>query len=500
MRIRTPASRGSFRLRFAVFDVIWAAASPALAIYFRDVALYFPERINVTLIYCGISFGFALSTFLLFRIRDGMADYFSVHDALDVAKAVVVAELLTILVLFTVTRLDGIPRSTPIIHALILAAGLVFARTLVRMVKTERRETALPASAATEHIIMIGSTKLTSLYMKLVEAYSPRTRRVIAILDDNPRRIGRAVAGTLVMGPPFHLEPIIHEFADHGVLVDRVIVGGDPDMLSVEQLDQIDRVCATHEIRLDFVPSLVGLSTLQTEPLETPAKMAQEPTSFSVPRFFRAKRIIDLTVGFILLVLLLPIFLFVAGLVLLDVGSPVFFWQQRVGTMRRNFLLHKFRTLKTSFDWRGQPIPDSERLSWIGKLLRKCRLDELPQLLNVLVGDMSLIGPRPLLPRDQPPDASMRLMVRPGITGWAQVNGGKMLTSAEKGELDDWYIRNASFWLDIRIFIKTVIVMFRGERRIDTESESETTAVKPNAKFSAASKRSATYSKPRFRN
>ena len=84
-------------------------------------------------------------------------------------------------------------------------------------------------------------------------------------------------------------------------------------------------------------------------------------------------------------------------------------------------------------------------MSWIGYLLRKFRLDELPQLLNVLVGDMSLIGPRPLLPHDQPADPTLRLMVRPGITGWAQVNGGKLLTPEEKNALDEWYVRNASF-------------------------------------------------------
>jgi len=200
MRMRSPASRGSFQIRFAVFDVTWAAASPVLATFFYDVTLYSPPRIGDTFLYCIISFCFALIAFLLFRIRDGIADHFSVHDAIDVAKAVVVAELLTILVLFTVTRLDGIPRSTPILHALILAAGLVFARTLVRMLKTERREVALPVAPAAEHIIMIGSTKLTSLYMKLLEAYSPQTRRVIAILDNDPQLIGRSVGGIRVMG------------------------------------------------------------------------------------------------------------------------------------------------------------------------------------------------------------------------------------------------------------------------------------------------------------
>src|SRR5262249_58330541 len=114
------------------------------------------------------------------------------------------------------------------------------------------------------------------------------------------------------------------------------------------------------------------------------------------------------------------------AVVLLDVGSPIFFWQRRVGIYGQGFHIHKFRTLKPAYDAQGQPHPSADRVSWAGALLRKFRLDELPQLLNVLVGDMSLIGPRPLLPHDQPSNAIARLMVRPGITGWAQVNGGKL--------------------------------------------------------------------------
>ena len=101
----------------------------------------------------------------------------------------------------------------------------------------------------------------------------------------------------------------------------------------------------------------------------------------------------------------------------------------------------------------------------IGRLLRKTRLDELPQLFNVLVGDMSLIGPRPLLPHDQPTNPSVRLSARPGITGWAQVNGGNLVTVDEKGALDEWYIRNASLWLDLRIVGLTFLFLLTGERR-----------------------------------
>src|SRR5262249_52713468 len=120
-------------------------------------------------------------------------------------------------------------------------------------------------------------------------------------------------------------------------------------------------------------------------------------------------------------------------------------------------------TLKPAHDDQGQSTAD--RVSRIGALVRKSRLDELPQLLNVLVGDMSLIGPRPLLPHDQPSNSAVRLMVRPGITGWAQVNGGKLITPEEKNALDEWYVRNASLWLDLKIIGKTIVFMFCGESR-----------------------------------
>ena len=155
-----------------------------------------------------------------------------------------------------------------------------------------------------------------------------------------------------------------------------------------------------------------------------------------------------------------------ALLVLWDVGSPVLFWQQRIGRSGRSFLLYKFRTLQPPFNGLGQAIP-KVRLSAIGYILRRSRIDELPQLFSVLVGDMSLIGPRPLLPQDQPTNANDRLTVRPGITGWAQVNGGNLITREEKGALDQWYIRHLSLWLDLRIALFTLRFLFTGERRFE---------------------------------
>ena len=194
------------------------------------------------------------------------------------------------------------------------------------------------------------------------------------------------------------------------------------------------------------------------------ANAAQAP-GVALPFYFRFKRIIDFVAAAVMIIGLSPLWVLVGLLALLDVGLPILFWQQRPGLNGHYFLLHKIRTLRPPFDWRAEKVPEEQRLSAIGRLLRRTRLDELPQLLNVLVGDMSLIGPRPLLPQDQPPTPTLRLVVRPGITGWAQVNGGALLSPKEKDELDEWYIRNASPWLDLRIAGLTILWLITGSRR-----------------------------------
>jgi lipopolysaccharide/colanic/teichoic acid biosynthesis glycosyltransferase len=294
----------------------------------------------------------------------------------------------------------------------------------------------------------------------------------MAVLDDRPEMFGRAIDGVRVIGPPDHLEAVVNEFAEHGIRISHVIVGGDSDMLSPATLPEIRRICEAHEIKLDFVPALIGLQRLQSPAEAADTIEAEEPTmpvpELALSSYLAVKRYLDLFATVTLLLVFLAFWLLLGMVALWDVGSPIFFWQQRLGQGGRPFLLYKIRTLKLPFDWRGRKIPEAECLSAIGRLMRKCRLDEAAQLLNVLVGDMCLIGPRPLLSRDQPANPSVRLSVGPGITGWAQVNGGKLLAPEETDALDEWYIRNASFWLDLRILFLTVQCVFRGERRGET--------------------------------
>ncbi|HVZ52622.1 MAG TPA: sugar transferase [Pseudolabrys sp.] len=477
MRIPSPASRGSFAIRFSAFDVFWAFAAPWLALWIRGAQVLTRSDWAAVALFCGIALISSLVGFLFFRIREGMTHLFSVHDALAVAKAVLLSEFVTCLVLFSVTRLDGIPRSTPLIHALLLSAGLVSARAFLRMAYGDVDVPAPASEGAVEHIIVIGSNRLSALYIGMLRAYSRERYRVIAMLDERPEMAGRSTAGFRVLGPPAHLVPVIEEFKEHGIRTDRVIVGGDANFLDPETIGEIRRICSGYQIRLDFIPQLIGLDALQTAPAQSePMPLRASAARFALPRYLVVKRYIDFCFSLTLIVLLMPLFALIALVVLLDVGSPVYFWQRRIGMDGQSFQMHKFRTLKPSYDGEGNRI-SSDRMSWIGFVLRKFRLDELPQLLNVLVGDMSLIGPRPLLPHDQPADPTLRLMVRPGITGWAQVNGGKLLTPEEKNALDEWYVRNASLWLDLRIAILTALFLLVGERA----APAKTATAKPTA-------------------
>ena len=192
--------------------------------------------------------------------------------------------------------------------------------------------------------------------------------------------------------------------------------------------------------------------------------------------YLSVKRLIDVVVSATALVLLAPVMLIVAVLVRVVMGGPVLFRQERPGVDERIFTLYKFRTMTDGRDEQGNLLPDGERLTRPGRFLRRFSLDELPQLWNVLRGDMSLVGPRPLI-KDYLPFYNERQRrrhsVRPGITGWAQVNGRNLLTWEERFDLDVWYVQNRSLWLDIRIVLKTFVLVLtgRGVSQTDTTAK-----------------------------
>ena len=173
----------------------------------------------------------------------------------------------------------------------------------------------------------------------------------------------------------------------------------------------------------------------------------------------KIKRVTEFTLAFIALIIFSPILLIVGVGVRIKLGSPIFFRQSRVGLNGEIFEMVKFRTMKDAYDAEGNLLPDEERLTAFGNFLRKSSLDELPELWNVLKGNMSLVGPRPLLVEYLPlysEEQMKRHNVRPGITGYAQVNGRNNISWTKKFELDVYYVENFSLWLDIKILFQTV--------------------------------------------
>jgi len=178
------------------------------------------------------------------------------------------------------------------------------------------------------------------------------------------------------------------------------------------------------------------------------------------------KRFVDIVVSSILLIILFPIILVVSMFVFAKLGKPILFKQTRPGYLGKPFQVYKFRTMLNTSRDNGELLPDALRLNKFGLFLRKTSLDELPQLINVLKGDLSLVGPRPLLMQyleRYTPEQARRHEVRPGITGWAQVNGRNAISWEEKFKLDVWYVDNRSFWLDMKILWLTAKKVIRSE-------------------------------------
>lgn len=178
------------------------------------------------------------------------------------------------------------------------------------------------------------------------------------------------------------------------------------------------------------------------------------------------KRIFDLLIAVPSCVVLLPLAVLLVILVRIMIGSPVFFLSQRPGLHAKPFILYKFRTMKDILDARGNLLPDAERMIPLGRILRSLSLDELPELFNVIKGDMSLVGPRPLLMQyldRYAPGQARRHEVKPGITGWAQVNGRNAISWGQKFALDVWYVENGSILLDTRIIALTIWKILKRE-------------------------------------
>jgi len=466
-RFNVPSSRTRVFSRLTPFDCFWAAVSPVLAFLIRDGAI---NRVDSVTIYCAIALVASLIAFQWFKISSPIPAFFSFHDAFVVTKACLTTIALTAVVLFVFTRLDDAPRSVPVIHFLVLGGGLIGVRALARLTDTRHEAGGPQPGLVAENILIVGATRPAWLFSKMVEEFASYERRIVAILDERPSLRNRTLNGYSIVGSPANLSRIIDEYATHGVEIGKVVMAAHPKDLSGAMWIDVCEACKARDIPIDWLHEKFSLP--QADNVNSADAVVEDAgiaAAFADRSYWKVKRALDVIFALAMIVILAPLTILVAALVLIDVGVPVVFWQQRIGQFGRPLHLYKFRTMRSSFDRRGRPIPESERLSLLGRLLRRNRLDEIPQLINILKGSMSLIGPRPLLPVDQPKEIRYRLQVRPGITGLAQINGGTLLSPEEKDALDEWYVLHASVLLDAKIVLRTVWVIVRGERRNEPE-------------------------------
>jgi lipopolysaccharide/colanic/teichoic acid biosynthesis glycosyltransferase len=465
-RLHSPTSRARLLSRFSAFDVFWASVSPALAYILRHGWFDWIDRSDAMAIYCGVAFLTSILTFQLFKISKPMSRYFSAGDAIEVAKACIISVSIAGAFLFTFTRMEETPRSVPLLHFFILAGGLIAGRSLAR-IRRGLRDARKPdvMSGPVENIIIIGMSRLAWFYTKLVEEFCAGDSQVVALLDERPKFQHRSVNGHLIAGSPLHIFKIFDEYALHGVEINKIAIAIPVEEISGDAWIEITRFAKERSIELDILPERLFLSSPAKSSAPQFPQICQEVAESTSRPIWKLKRVLDVLLSAIVMIAIAPVAAVVAILVLIDVGHPVVFWQQRVGRLGRSLHVYKFRTMKGPFDKEGAPVQEDRRLCWIGRFLRATRLDEIPQLWNIFTGSMSVVGPRPLLPVDQPKGSSVRLQVSPGLTGLAQICGGKNITVEEKDALDELYVKHNSLPLELKIMLLTAWVMIRGDRR-----------------------------------
>ena len=457
-------------------DVGWVGLTAILAVLIRDNFVPYESHYQAAAAYTAIAVVTCAFVFAVSGTHKSLWQYTSLLDVLHVMAVVTVGLLLALFISFVLNRLEGVARSVPVIQWLLLVSAMIGTRSAVRVLDERARHDPGRADASVEHVLVVGLSHLTELYLQSVAEYASKTKDIVGILSEQRELSGRSLRFHKVLGTPEELSQVIAQLEVHGVSVERIVVMQPFEQLSRRAGEALLEVERATDIEVDWIAEILGLTepgrkdqrAIESSALKThearASLSAPELAPFSLGRYGYIKRAFDILGAVCLSVFLAPLIFIVGVLVALDVGFPLVFWQKRPGRAGRPFKLYKFCSMRPAHNARGDRIPDENRSSTVGRLLRRTRFDELPQLYNVLVGEMSFVGPRPLLPAHQPAETSARFLVRPGLTGLAQVHGGRGISAEDKNVIDIWYVRNASLWLDIKIMLRTPIVMIMGER------------------------------------
>jgi lipopolysaccharide/colanic/teichoic acid biosynthesis glycosyltransferase len=487
---RLIAGWGSLRrLTLISIDLLFVALATIIAVMLRGYFDTVSETLVTLMPYSFISVGCASVIFLLGGLDRTPWRYSSVADHLQVIVLTILAILLALVLTFALNRLAPVARSLPVLQGGLIVSILIAARSAARFWYTRQIHTNGTGPAKEqpyETVLVMGVNAVTELFLLSAKEFASQRLQVAGIIVEESSMRGRAIQQKPILGTVEELPDILQSLEVHGVAIDRIVVTTPPDRLQPCSLDKLLEIEKLSDIVVQFLSERLGFegvpqsrSILSGE--ERNSAFGQravarvggvidvDRANYAGKSFRFGKRIIDVFSAALLAFTVAPVAMLVAFIVALDVGFPVIFWQQRPGLYGRPFKLYKFRTMRAAHDKHLGRIPNDQRSSAVGRLVRRTRLDELPQLYNVLVGDMSLIGPRPLLPCDQSPDYSARLLIRPGITGWAQVNGGRIISTFDKLILDIWYVQNASWLVDLAIVLRTVKMVLFGDR-INTEA------------------------------
>ena len=470
-------------------DLYLIATATILAGAIRDNLDISAQRLAQLMPYVGWTLLVAAVVLSVMGLSRSIWRFTSMADYMRLIPAVIAIVTGAVGMGFLFNRLENVARALPLLQGILMIFLLVGARVGFRLYHQARRRSrprllATATARSVETVLVVGINRLTELYMHSIQEQAPDRIKVVGLLGRTERHTGWLVQNTPVLGVPEDVTAIVNDLIVRGMFVDRIVVTTIFEQLPLEAQEALLDLERNSNVQLDFFAQRLLFDKLGSQATGQRSessvrdavagdKTGGDAVSFVIDQdtldalarqpYWIVKRGLDFVLAATMIIVLSPVFLIVAAIVAVDVSWPVTFWQQRPGLGGHNFKLFKFRTMAAAYDSAGKRIPDDARLSSIGKFLRGSRLDELPQLVHVLLGEMSFVGPRPLLPVDQSAAHAARLLVRPGITGWAQVKGGRAISASDKAALDVWYVKHASFRLDCAILAATVPLVVWGE-------------------------------------